>query len=82
MLVKVESRVRVRGLFSDWMTLETGVRQGCVLSPVLYALFINGLVKKLQESKLGIVLSELVTLESLLYADDIVLITETKPKKK
>ena len=62
------------------MTLETGVRQGCVLSPVLYALFINGLVKKLQESKLGIVLSELVTLESLLYAADMVLITDDKLK--
>ena len=51
-----------------------------MFSPVLYALFINGLVKKLQESKLGIVLSELVTLESLLYADDIVLITDDKFK--
>jgi len=51
---KVESCVRINGELSEWIKLETGVRQGCVLSPLLYALFINGLVKKLRDSKLGV----------------------------
>ena len=52
---------------SEWIKLETGVRQGCVLSPLLYALFINGLVKKLRDSKLGVPMLK-NTLETLLYA--------------
>ena len=39
---KVESTVRIDKEFSEWFKLETGVRQGCVLSLLLYALFING----------------------------------------
>jgi hypothetical protein len=71
---KVESCVRVKGNLSSWFRLDTGVRQRCVLSPVLYALFINGLVRKLQSSKLGVPLNASQTLECLLYADDIVLL--------
>jgi len=77
---KVESCVRVKGNLSSWFRLDTGVRQGCVLSPVLYALFINGLVRKLQSSKLGVPLNASQTLECLLYADDIVLLAENKTK--
>jgi hypothetical protein len=77
---KVESCVRVNQNFTDWINLETGVRQGCVLSPLLYALFINGLVSKLREAKLGVPLTEEKTLEVLLFADDIVLIAENKHK--
>ena len=47
-------------------------------SPLLYALFINGLVTKLREMKLGVPLGDGKTLEILLYADDIVLLAENK----
>src|SRR5690348_6258049 len=29
--------------YTDWFDIETGVRQGCILSPILYSIFINGL---------------------------------------
>ena len=48
----VESCVRVDGCLTEWFPVETGVRQGCVLSPLLYALFINGLIKdKLEKQR-------------------------------
>ena len=42
----VESCVRIDGNLTDWFPVDT-VR-GCVLSPLLYAFFINGLVKELK----------------------------------
>ena len=75
---KVESCVVVNGVQTDWFPVDTGVRQGCVLSPLLYALFINGLVKQLNNTKLGVEIGPGTLLGSLLYADDIVLISENK----
>src|SRR5205823_4595347 len=66
---KVESCVKVDKEFSEWIVLETGVRQGCVLSPLLYALFINGLAVKLRKAKLGIPITADRRLEVLLYAE-------------
>jgi hypothetical protein len=75
----VESCVRINGNLTDWFPVETGVRQGCVLSPLLYALFINGLVKEINAMNLGIEIEEGgKTVSSLLYADDIVLMADDR----
>ena len=47
----VESCVVIDGRLTDWFPIDTGVRQGCVLSPLLYAFFINGLVKEINAQK-------------------------------
>ena len=41
-------RVKVNGQVSDDFEVNTGLRQGCVLSPLLFSLYINGTVKKLK----------------------------------
>lgn len=74
----VESCVAIAGQLTDWFSIETGVRQGCVLSPLLYALFIDGLVKELKALGRGIEIENGRKLCCLLYADDIVLIAESK----
>jgi hypothetical protein len=77
----VESCVRIEGDITEWFSIETGVRQGCVLSPLLYALFINGLVREINALNLGIEIREgEKKLSALLYADDIVLITDNRYK--
>lgn len=77
----VESSVKVKGKQTEWFEIGTGVRQGCVLSPLLYAFFINGLVKEINRANLGIVIGSAgQKLSALLYADDIVLVTDTRQK--
>src|SRR5690349_20674722 len=77
----VESCVRIEGDLTEYFPIDTGVRQGCVLSPLLYAMFINGLVKEINALNIGV---EIETggekVSALLYADDIVLMTTDRYK--
>ena len=73
---KVSSCVRLGEEKTEWFSLDVGLRQGCILSPVLFSIFIDGLaaeVKKIGGAKYG----ELV-LSLLLFADDIVLVAESE----
>ncbi len=40
--------VRVGGKFSESFAVELGVRQGCVMSPWLFNIFIDGCMKKIK----------------------------------
>ena len=71
---KTESCVLVGNEKTDYFGVEVGVRQGCVLSPLLFSIYINVLAKEINGSGIGIeVLGRKVAI--LLYADDIVLIS-------
>jgi hypothetical protein len=51
---RVQSCVQTEGKQSRWFNLSTGVRQGCPLSPTLFAVFIDGLIRRLKDSGLGL----------------------------
>ena len=53
-----------------------GVRQGDSLSPILFALYINDLAREIIDQNKGIKLDN-INISILLYADDIVLISES-----
>ena len=73
----VQSAVLAGDEQTEWFDLSTGVRQGCVMSPILFSLFINGLAKEINKKTTGInVGGRRVRL--LLYADDIVLLAESQ----
>jgi hypothetical protein len=59
--------------YSDWFQIIAGVRQGGVLSPILYCLYINDMVSLLSHSKVGCYYKGLF-LSILLYADDMAII--------
>ena len=44
---EVKSCVMVDGEHTSWFETLMGVRQGCVISPILYSVFINGFAKDL-----------------------------------
>ena len=68
------------GQFSEFYEYLVGVRQGCVLSPAIFNLFINSLanlIKEHEELLSGINIGDLVIFV-LLYADDVVLLAPSR----
>ena len=47
----VQSSVLVGDEQTEMFDLHTGVRQGCVMSPVLFSFFINGLAREIKEKR-------------------------------
>jgi len=73
----VSACVRVNGYLTDWFKVNTGVRQGCSLSTILFNIFLNDIAVMLKSLHKGVTIgNENVCI--LLYADDIVLIEENE----
>ena len=47
----VQSSVLVGKHRTRWFSVEAGVRQGCILSPILFAIFIDGLARVVNQVK-------------------------------
>ena len=71
----VNQRVCVRwgSCFSDFFHVRNGVRQGGILSPLLFNVYNDDLSKALNSHKVGCSYSG-ITVNHLMYADDIVLL--------
>ena len=70
-------RVRVHDRLSEEFEVGTGLRQGCVLSPLLFSLYINGVVTRLHEGKCGVQCGgDMVP--GLLFADDTSLVASDR----
>ena len=67
--------VKSEGL-SDMITCPIGVKQGCIISPILFNLFLNDLQESISLGSQGIDL-DTIKLFVLLFADDLVLFAES-----
>ena len=65
--------VKWSGAISDFFSLSAGVRQGGVLSPYLFGLFIDSVVDTVRSTGVGCYMS-CICMSIFLYADDILLI--------
>ena len=69
----LECRVRWGDVYSEWFIIEAGVRQGGILSPVFYCIYVDDLVTILVSLGIGCYLRAQF-LSVLLYADDTALL--------
>ena len=70
-----QAAVRVDGKLSSWFRVVSGVRQGCNLSPLLFILFMDHMLKTINwqgEIKIGE-----NKISSLAYADDLVVMADS-----
>jgi hypothetical protein len=70
----VTSRVRIQGETSQSFPNERGLLQGSILSPILYATYIDDLAKRLRSKARGKLWD--LEISCLFYADDIVVVAD------
>ena len=68
----LQCRVKWDGYLGDWFHMSAGVRQGGVLSPNLYSIYVDNLINILKSSGVGCYISH-VFAAALFYADDILI---------
>ena len=73
---KCSATVRWVNAYSYVFPVLAGVRQGGVLSPTLFAIYMDDLINRLEWSELGCNING-IYLGCLLYADDIILLSQS-----
>ena len=78
-----EATVRTGHGTTDWFQIGKGVRQGCILSPCLFNLYAEYIIRnaRLDEAQTGIKIAGR-NIHNLRYADDTTLMAESKEELK
>ena len=71
-----KSAIKLDGETSKCVGILLGVAQGCTLSPTLFKMFIDDLIRVVETTKQGVRVGE-NTVSGLMFADDFVGIAET-----
>jgi hypothetical protein len=66
------SIIKFQGVETGELKMNVGLKQGCVMSPNLFSIFISDLGQILEKSNLGITIGT-VNISALLFADDLML---------
>jgi len=78
-----EAAVRTGHGTTDWFQIGKGVRQGCILSPCLFNLYAEYIMRNsgLEEAQAGIKIARR-NISNLRYADDTILMAESEEELK
>ena len=78
-----EATVRTGHGTTDWFQIGKGVRQGCILSPCLFNLYAEYIMRsvRLDEAQTGIKITRR-NINNLRYADDTTLMAESEEELK
>ena len=69
-----EYAVVIDGELTEWFKVEIGLRQGCLLSPVLFNIFLEYVMKELKDVEKTLSYSDKMSLD-IRYADDTTLLS-------
>ena len=78
-----EATVRAGHRTTDWLQIGKGVRQGCILSPSLFNIYAEYIMRnaELEEAQAGIKIAGR-NIHTLRYADDTTLMAESEEELK
>ena len=74
---EMQCAVRINGTLSDWFSVERGVRQGCLLSPTLFAIYVDDLATEIKQTGYGVDIGDR-KVNILMFADDIALMADSE----
>ena len=75
--LNMRSRCQWRGAYSEYFDVLTGTKQGGIISPRIFSLYMDELIERLKKRGIGCHTIELFV-ACLLYADDLCLIAPTR----
>ena len=73
----VTCNVRINDVCTDWFPVNQGLKQGCVLSPTMFSIYVNDLAEMINNLGCGVTVDQ-YNMAILMYADDIVLLSESE----
>ena len=73
MYEQTKCAIIVNGKISEWFKVGVGVRQGCRLSPVLFNLFLEFVMRGLRQLDSGVQMGD-TCINNIRYADDTTLL--------
>ncbi len=73
----VSCGVRINGVTTDFFKVSSGLKQGCLLSPLLFNLFLNDLSQVIKNCGRGVNIEDKI-ISLLLYTDDLCFICDSE----
>ena len=69
--------VRINGFLTNWFDVSSGLKQGCILSPLLFNMYVNDLITEVNALDKGVNIGD-HKVSLLVYADDIALMADSE----
>ncbi len=72
-----KGKIKIDNIFTDWFPILSGIRQGDVIAPTMFTLYVNDRILEIKDLDLGIPLTNNEKSTLLIFADDIVLLANS-----